>query len=82
MQNYCTLWPEGWWADCCKQHDLDYLNQVSRTVADSRLFQCVAESYPSMMTNDSLVIGGLSLAVATVMYVGVRIFGFYFYKKQ
>ena len=81
MRNYCTLWPEGWWGDCCKQHDLDYLNQVSRELADTKLFQCVVESSPSLISDQSLIISTTSLIIASLMYIGVRLFGGYFYKK-
>lgn len=82
MKDYCTLWPEGWWGDCCKQHDSDYLNQIGRAVADNDLFQCVMQSSPEVLTNHPMIAGGLSLVVAGVMFAGVRIFGSYFYKRS
>ena len=82
MNDYCTLWPEGWWGDCCKQHDLDYLNQVDRKEADTKLLQCVLES-PLPVSIDSPLIGGsLSLIIGFIMYIGVRTFGSFFYKKK
>ena len=73
--NYCTRWFEGWWADCCMAHDVDYAAQVGQAVADSGLFQCVAGSAP---TPALAVISG---AVAAVMYTGVRVFGGRFYRR-
>ncbi len=73
--DYCTFWPEGWWAYCCKAHDEDYVAQVGQALADGSLFQCVASSAP---TPALAVIASL---VGGVMWVGVRVFGSRFYRK-
>lgn len=72
--DYCTLWFEGWWAYCCAQHDLDYINQVARAAADASLSACVLASAP----NGWWAVGAV---VAATMYGGVRLFGWYFYKR-
>lgn len=75
MTDYCTLWPEGWWASCCKAHDDAYLAQAGKALADSDLLVCVAQSAPTP------VLAAASAVVGLVMYVGVRAFGSRFYRK-
>ena len=67
--DYCTLWFEGFWASCCKAYDIDYLNQVVRSVADTGLVSCVALSAitPS--------VGTVGAVVAGIMFIGVKVFG-------
>lgn len=64
----CTMWFDGDYKDCCRQHDLDYLtggdNWRTRLRADNRLFICIAGKK-----------GVWHLALAPVMWIGVRIFG-------
>lgn len=67
--DYCTLFPEGWWAHCCKAHDADYAAQIGKALADERLWQCVAGGDPL-----SWLVGGL-------MFAGVALFGRKYYKK-
>lgn len=74
--DYCTLWPEGWWAHCCAAHDAAYAAQVARDVADKALLQCVVASATS-----SPALAVVSAVVGTVMYVGVRLAGRFFYNK-
>lgn len=73
--DYCTFWPEGWWAHCCKAHDDSYLTQAGQAIADGSLFQCVANSAP---TPALAVASGI---IGAVMWAGVRTFGSYFYRK-
>lgn len=73
--DYCTLWPEGWWAYCCKAHDEGYAAQVGRALADGELLQCVASSAP---TPALAVAAGI---IGAVMWAGVRVFGSRFYRK-
>ena len=65
--NSCTLFPDLSWKNCCKQHDVDYERQVvSRKEADKKLFICVKSKCK---------------IVAPIMYIGVRVFGWYFWNK-
>lgn len=76
MMDYCTLFPEGWWAHCCAAHDAAYAAQVARDVADMDLLRCVAASATS-----SPALAVVSAIIGTVMYVGVRLAGRWFYDK-
>lgn len=71
--DYCSLWFEGWWSECCVAHDAAYAAQVARDLADGELFRCVAASEPSLAVASALVAG--------VMWIGVRVFGARFYRK-
>jgi hypothetical protein len=75
MMDYCTLFPEGWWAHCCQIHDNDYAAQAGQALADERLWQCVANSA------DGTFVGTASIIVASVMWCGVRVFGRRYYRK-
>lgn len=71
MKN-CTLWPDltDRISDCCFQHDEDYgkYGTVSRREADRFLRECVtAAGHP---------------AVAWIMWVGVRLAGWWFWEKK
>lgn len=73
--DYCTLWFEGWWSQCCEAHDVGYAaGEVSRSVLDQTLAMCVANTAPSGWA----VLGA---GVGALMYVGVRLGGWYFYKR-
>ena len=74
--DYCTLFPEGWWAHCCAAHDAAYAAQAARSVADMDLLRCVASSAIS-----SPALAAVSAVVGVVMYIGVRTFGRIFYIK-
>lgn len=72
--DYCTMFPEGWWAVCCQAHDLAYGLQIGKDLADGQLASCIAASSPTL-------IGGVaSAAVAGVVWLGVKLFGRRFYK--
>ena len=73
--DYCTFFPEGWWAHCCAAHDAAYVAQVARDAADKALLQCVAAS------TSSPALAGVSATTGTLMYVGVRAFGRWFYNR-
>ena len=63
-KDYCSLWPDGNYGECCKQHDLDYTaggGYRERSDADKRLRECVAEKRGKKM--------------AWVMWFAVRIGG-------
>lgn len=84
MKDHCTLWPEGWWSSCCEKHDLDYENGVDRLSADKALLECVSYSYQEIYPpndNSNHHYETLSMLVAFVMFIGVRMFGSIFYKK-
>jgi hypothetical protein len=70
VTDYCTLWPEGWWAHCCQAHDLAYAAQSGKAAADSALWQCVATSGEPA-----------SWVIGAVMFVGVTVFGRRFYRR-
>lgn len=70
MTDYCTLFPEGWWAHCCKAHDAAYAAQIGKELADEYLLLCVASSG-----------GALSWLIGSVMFAGVTLFGWRFYRR-
>lgn len=75
--DYCTLFPEGWWAHCCEVHDADYVLQVGQALADWDLFACVASSAPDGFMGWLAV---ASVPIAALMFLGVRLFGSRFYR--
>lgn len=69
VKDYCTLFPEGTWAECCKRHDRRYEKMKSKWKADRLLFRCVKRKG--------------NIVVASIMWLGVTLFGWYnFYKAQ
>ena len=67
----CTFFPDNLFgidlSDECAKHDNRYTNKrLTRKQADVLLYRSVAKK---------------SRFVASIMYIGVRIFGAYFYKK-
>ena len=74
--DYCTLFPEGWWAYCCAAHDVAYATQAAKDIADQALLECVAtsSSTPLLMLASSVI--------SVTMYLGVRVFGGYFYRRN
>lgn len=82
--DYCTLWPEGWWAACCQAHDAAYSAQIGKLLADERLQQCVSASLPDFAAAHPVMAGAAacaSVAMSWVMYCGVRAFGGRFYRR-
>lgn len=75
-QDYCTFWPEGWWASCCQAHDAAYAEQAGRAASDYELMLCVAQTAPEPLP--VLLVGLTALA----MYAGVRLFGSRFYRNS
>lgn len=73
--DYCTYFPEGWWAVCCGAHDLAYSLQVGKEMADAILFKCVANS------GQGPAAAALSVAIGGAMWLGVRLFGRKYYKQ-
>ena len=69
-KDYCTHAPEGNWAECCKEHDLDYLGRVSRLQADNKLFKCVKAKRPWYSP------------VPYIMWLAVRVFGGSHYNRK
>ncbi|MFV0388290.1 MAG: hypothetical protein ACK5NT_06015 [Pyrinomonadaceae bacterium] len=63
----CTAYPDGSYRNCCIAHDKDYFRGGSfsdRRNSDKRLYECVKG------------IGGFKRTInATMMYLGVRVFG-------
>ena len=71
-RSYATCWFDGccgaYWGHCAKCHDRRYENKrLNRKQADELLYRCVLKK--SNRIN------------ATIMWIGVRMFGWYFYKK-
>lgn len=79
--DHCTLFPEGWWGDCCRQHDIAYDAQLDRLQADVQLLQCVVQTVPESLPDYTLIGGGASLVIGLIMFIGVRTFGSFFFKK-
>lgn len=68
-KDYCTFWIEGNWTECCSLHDRRYENRrLTRKQADELLFRCVKRKSNRVM--------------ASIMYIGVRAFGWYWYDKS
>ncbi len=62
----CTMWFDGEYKGCCEKHDLAYFKSSgwrSRLKADNGLFKCVANLGPPYLWS------------ASIMWIGVRIFG-------
>jgi hypothetical protein len=67
-KDYCTLWLEGNWCKCCKRHDRRYTRKgLSKFQADKLLFRCVKRKAGWFM--------------ASLMFTGVTLFGWYPYFK-
>lgn len=82
--DYCTFFPEGWWAHCCEAHDLAYGAQVGQTLADGALALCVASSLPELAVDHPVlatVAAAGSVLIGVVMWLGVRFFGGRFYRN-
>ena len=77
--DYCTGWFEGWWAHCCSAHDDGYLAQAGQVQPDVSLLTCVASSLPDVEWANLLA--WLSVLIAMVMHVGVRVFGGFYYRR-
>lgn len=67
-QGYCTFWWDGNWAKCCEVHDIAYGSGTDKLLADIELGLCVINT------------GNLWMGI--VMFLGVSIFGWFFYKRQ
>lgn len=82
--DYCTLFPEGWWAHCCQAHDSNYADQIGKALADALLRECVAGSLPEVVAQHPWLVsvaGSVSGLVGTVMVIGVWLFGRGFYRR-
>lgn len=85
-ENYCTAFPDKILgtdiSQCCKAHDDAYspndiqniVYAASRYEADVALLQCVQQAFP---TNTFLAI-----TIPLLMFAGVRLFGWKFFKKK
>ena len=67
-KDYCTLFPDGSWGNCCKQHDDDYTagSGIKQKEADERLRYCLEQ-------------GGRPV-VGFIMFWGLRLFGWTRYR--
>jgi len=69
----CTCWFDEWfgksWKGCCKDHDKRYKLGLgkSKLSTDINLFRCVKSN------------GGF--VIASIMFIGVSIFGWYYWNK-
>lgn len=80
----CTLFAEGWWQACCVEHDAGYAAQILRLLADDSLLDCVVHSLPAVAIGHPVLTAlftGVSAAVGGVMWIGVRVFGGWFYRR-
>jgi hypothetical protein len=70
MTDKCSFFFGGSHNPCCEQHDKDYGREstISRREADKKLRLCVIEKGHPVR--------------AWVMWVGVRVFGWFFYKGR
>jgi len=74
MKNCCTLFFKGTWNKCCCRHDRRYENRrLNRKQADILLKRCVKNSI-SNSTKRAII--------SNIMYAGVRLFGWIFYKRS
>lgn len=66
----CTAVPDFDFGEtCCNRHDFDYLTKrVTRAEADLKFYRCVKRSGKPI--------------IAAVYYVGVRLFGWYFWNRK
>lgn len=71
----CTGWIDGWWRQCCVDHDFAYAEGASKWLADLALWWCVSTSGTEWW--QQIVSAGMGL----VMLIGVGAFGWLFYKK-
>lgn len=53
--------------NCCEAHDTAYTGTVTRQQADQQLYDCIAQERPKF---------------AYVVWLGVRTFGWLFYKRR
>jgi hypothetical protein len=68
--DYCTLSPDGDWADACQGHDAAYIdpNATSRLAADNELFRCLWKKNRRV--------------VACVYWLAVRAFGWWYWRRD
>lgn len=60
--------PDGTWSGCCKRHDRRYANKrLTRYQADKLLYRCIKRKSNAL--------------VASIYFIGVRLFGWYYYDK-
>lgn len=77
QKDFCTFFPDNILghdiSQCCKAHDIAYLGEIPKYKADIELMQCVSgiEDGSALMP----VVGAL-------MFMGVSLFGFMFYKRK
>ena len=63
----CTGWIDGVWRHCCDAHDIAYSSGFDKFQTDLELAVCVAQ------TGNPIV--------AVLMFLGVTIFGWFWYLK-
>ena len=85
MADYCTLFPDGnYGVPCCKRHDRRYSNEsISKREADILLRRCIlrkAKIY-IIKIKTVIVVYISPKMIANTAYIGVRVFGWYWYNK-
>ena len=66
--DHCTLSPDGNWAKCCARHDRRYENKrITRYQADKLLYRCIKRKANAL--------------IASIYFIGVRMFGWYYNDK-
>ncbi len=69
----CTGWFDGYWRDCCEEHDVLYEqggDRSERYFADLLLRECVFERIKSR--TESPLLGSI---ISWLMFLGVRVMG-------
>jgi len=86
--NNCTLFLEGNWSLCCKEHDTDYTEQkLNKWRADLKLALCVFNHVykaPFKVLFDllfAMFACVVAVSVALIMWLGVSTVGWYFWLK-
>jgi hypothetical protein len=73
-RDYCTLFPEGVWGQCCKEHDLAILDfDIPYIVHNWNLAVCInASSYSVKVKSKFLV----RYIVPTAVFIGTSTIGY------
>lgn len=81
MKDYCTLWPDKWWSDCCMVHDASASKLTPWIIQNWYLAQCVYASSYSARCDTKLKKYGTRFVVAPLMFLGTSTFGWFWRVK-